>query len=135
MNNPDTLIEEAKYLYSKLFPGTASSLLIERYVLAHQKLPLTSGLEGRELMTVIVAKRLNVESLEFVLRLRSSDNVLTRKVQVLYYLAESERIHWEHFFSKQESSVYGYTLIFWSLLRAVKLWVQGQIQLAVYNLA
>ena len=83
-----TLPEEVRYFHDTFFARTLDQSVIDRYVAAHQYcLPIV---DARALATIdtIVSSALDVEAIELVFRLRRRDNVLTRKIQILFYLVE-----------------------------------------------
>ena len=83
-----TLQEEVRDFHDVFFARALDQSVIDRYVAAHQHcLP---GVDARTLATIdtIVSSALDVEAIELVFRLRRRDNVLTRKIQILFYLVE-----------------------------------------------
>jgi hypothetical protein len=83
-----TLPEEVRHFHDTFFARTLDQSVIDRYVAAHQYcLPVV---DARALATIdtIVSAALDVEAIELVFRLRRRDNVLTRKIQILFYLVE-----------------------------------------------
>jgi hypothetical protein len=83
-----TLPEEVSHFHDTFFARTLEQSVIDRYVAAHQYcLP---SVDARALATIdtIVSSALDVEAIELVFRLRRRDNVLTRKIQILFYLVE-----------------------------------------------
>ena len=89
------LAAEARYLHAALFSRPADPAIIERYVDAH--LLLFAHEPSSRVVAAIVERRLDAEAIEFALRRRRAGRELTRKLQILCYLAEV-RAAYEHEF-------------------------------------
>lgn len=86
----ERLEAEGAFLFEQLFHFAPGPRLAERYRLAHEQAGLADSRADRQLLERLLALRLDVEALEFVLRRRDRRNALTRKLLILYYLAECE---------------------------------------------
>jgi len=82
---PD-LAAEARYLHAALFSQPPDPAVVERFVEAHRQ--LFEHQPPSPLLSTIVARRLDAEAIEYALRRRRAGRELTRKLQVLSYLAE-----------------------------------------------
>src|SRR6266850_610748 len=80
------LAAEARYLHAALFSQPADPAIVERYLDAHRL--LFPREPASPLMTTIVERRLDAEAIEYALRRRKAGRELTRKLQILSYLAE-----------------------------------------------
>jgi hypothetical protein len=81
------LAGEARYLHRALFAQPISEEIVARYIDAHAQLfPETAP---STLLQTVLARRLDAEAVELVLRRRAPANPLTRKFQVLCYLTET----------------------------------------------
>jgi len=92
-----TLPEEVRHFHDTFFARTLDQSVIDRYVAAHQHcLPAAND---RALATIdtIVSSALDAEAIELVFRLRRPDNVLTRKIQILFYLVEVRAQYYDDF--------------------------------------
>jgi hypothetical protein len=94
--------EEARYLHAALFKCSLSDEVIERYTAAHNT--LFPEPDGEPMLRKIVALRLDAEAIEFVLRRRSPQNPLTRKMQILCYLVEVRATYFPSFVNTSEST-------------------------------
>jgi hypothetical protein len=81
-----SLADEARHLHACLFARPIDPAVVARYEAAHRQLQL-EGEAAAETATV-VSRRLDAEAVEFALRRRGAGRDLTRKMQVLCYLAE-----------------------------------------------
>lgn len=86
MNEPPSLAEEARYLHACLFHGAPDELTIHRYAAAHRE--VFPNAQDPPWISRIVERRLDAEAIEFALRRRGRGRELTRKLQILCYLAE-----------------------------------------------
>jgi hypothetical protein len=94
---PVDLEEEARFLLVSLFPKPADSAIVERYVAAHRQ--LFADRVTSPLVTRIIAQRLDAEAIEYALRRRKTGQDLTRKLQILMYLAEVTPGYYLDFFN------------------------------------
>lgn len=89
-----SLREEARYLHGCFFPGDAPAEVVDRYVAANMQF---CGASGR-LMETIVARQLDAEAIEMKLRSRKSPGIVTKKIQILFYLLEVRSDYYGAFF-------------------------------------
>jgi hypothetical protein len=85
--------DEARYLHRAFFRREPPTGVVEQYAAANR----TCGLGPSALVDRMAARGLDAEAIELVLRRRSGAGVLTKKVQVLFYLLEA-RAEYEPFF-------------------------------------
>jgi hypothetical protein len=107
-----SLTDEGRYFHTCLFGRPPDDMTIRRYEAAHREL-FASASEppwiGR-----IVERRLDAEAIEFALRRRGLGSELTRKFQILCYLAESRAVYLPQFVNFHPSRSRA-----WSALSAV----------------
>ena len=85
------LADEAAWLHRCLFHRPIDDISRNRYEEAHRRFPAAAA--TTLLVTRVVARRLDAEAVEFVLRRRGAGRELTRKIQILSYLAEARPEH------------------------------------------
>jgi hypothetical protein len=93
------LADEARYLHAALFPGAPDAAVVERYLEAHRR--LFAGSPTSPLVSRIVERRLDAEAIEYALRHRGSGRELTRKLQILCYLAEPLTTYQDEFVNRK----------------------------------
>jgi len=81
-----SLTDEAAWLHRCLFHRPIEDISQKRYVAAHRRFPQGTG---SSLVSRIVARRLDAVAVEFVLRRRGEGRELSRKFQILSYVAEA----------------------------------------------
>jgi SAM-dependent methyltransferase len=89
-----SLRNEARYLHGCFFPGDALPEVIDRYVAANILYCAAPG----KLTDTIVSERLDAEAIELVLRARGRSAILTKKLQILFYLLEVRSENYPAFF-------------------------------------
>ena len=94
----DHLAAEARYLHAALFTQLADPALVERYRDAHRL--LFAGEPTSPLVSRIVERRLDAEAIEYALRRRKAGRELTRKLQILCYLAEARAAYQDEFINR-----------------------------------
>jgi hypothetical protein len=97
-----TLPEEVRHFHDTFFAQPLDQSIIDRYVAAHHHcLP---DVDARSLAAIdtIVASALDVEAIELVFRLRRRDNVLSKKLQILFYIVEVRAQYYGDFVGETE---------------------------------
>ena len=121
----DYLDEEARFLHAALFSRAADDTILERYRDAHRQLfpdELTSPLVVR-----IVGKRLDAEAIEYALRRRKAGRELTRKLQIISYLAESRRAYHDEFVNIERRRVVSFVVLGAAVARSTWKWLKGEM--------
>jgi SAM-dependent methyltransferase len=95
------LAEEARHLHNSLFRRSPDTLTVKRYEAAHHHL-FPNAPSSPEIAR-IVERRLDAEAIEFALRSRGAGSQLTRKLQVVSYLAESRAAYLNQFVNLKTS--------------------------------
>jgi hypothetical protein len=98
MNDDRMALErEATYFHSLFFPGPIPEVVIQRYVAANALCFPTPDARDSRMVETIVAHRLDAEAIELAMRLRHGSDVLTRKIQVLFFLIEVRSAYYGYF--------------------------------------
>jgi hypothetical protein len=98
MDDHRTALEnEARHFHALFFRRPLPGSVVERYVAANQLCFPTLDSKARELVATIVDRRLDAEAIELALRLRKGSRVLTRKIQILFYLVEVRSEYYTYF--------------------------------------
>jgi hypothetical protein len=91
------LEREARYLHGLFFRRRIPEAVKDRYVAAnHLCFPVLDARDCRMVET-IVARRLDAEAIELAMRLRRGSGVLTRKIQILFFLVEVRSVYYGDF--------------------------------------
>jgi len=96
-----TLADEARYLHHRFFPGPLELEVVDRYIEANRVCLTAVESYQSGIMHKIVSRRLDPVAVEVALRWRGRDSLLTKKIQILFYLLEV-RSRYYPFFVNQE---------------------------------
>ena len=121
----DAVAAEARYLHAALFARPADAVTVERYGRAHRLLfaeALTSPAVSR-----IVERRLDAEAIEYALRRRPSGRELSRKLQILSYLAEPRAAYQDEFVNRKNRRGAAIVRLAGAALRSARKRVKGEL--------
>jgi hypothetical protein len=94
------LESEVRHFHALFFHRPLPGPVVDRYVAAnHLCFPVLDP-KAREMVATIVARRLDAEAIELALRLRKGNRVLTRKIQILFYLVEVRSEYYGDFINR-----------------------------------
>jgi hypothetical protein len=96
---PPSLAEEARHLHGCLFRSPLNAVVIARYEAAHRELSEPPS----QVVTKVVALRLDAEAVEFALRRRGAGKELARRIQILCYLVEVRPAYLAEFVNMESS--------------------------------
>lgn len=125
---------EAEFLFRRIFDLSATAELTARYAQAHVLLEMEDSAATKHLLALVLRHDLDLESLEYVLRLRNPRNQLTRKIHILYYLAECDPRTLPVFYGSARTGVSKLSILMIPL-RCGYAWLKGSYQLRRYRLA
>ena len=119
------LREEARHLHAALFREEVPPEVEEGYVQAHRFFCRKEP-DGIDLAT-IVARRLDVEAIELVLRRKRPE--LTRKLRLLLYLAEARPSHYRRLVNEADRPVRAWLSLGGAVLRTGFKYFKGRLLL------
>jgi hypothetical protein len=134
-NDQAALEREASYFHSLFFQGQVPDVVIGRYVAAnHLCFPILEA-GDRKMMETILARGLDAEAIELAMRLRRGSGVLTRKIQILFFLVEVRSAYYGYFVNQTPGLPRALSRLFGSCLRTVWKGVKGCYLVWRYGLA
>jgi hypothetical protein len=83
-----SLAREAAVFHRAFFGEAADEVTMQRYEAANQRYLSDNTRREAAAVARVVARHLDVEAVELALRLRNHNNLLSKKVRILFYLAE-----------------------------------------------
>jgi hypothetical protein len=92
---------EVRYLHRHFFRSDPPPEVIERYIAANRLCLPTLDESSLRILSTVVSQQLDPEAVEIVLRHRHLNPVLTRKIQILFYLVEVRSSYYTYFVSNQ----------------------------------
>lgn len=104
---------------------------MRRYEAAHRSL---FPYESQACVGRIVALRLDVVAVEFALRRRHACPELTRKLQIISYLAEVRAEYQDDFIATRREPVRATFVLFWTIFGAGWKLVKGECLVRLYGL-
>lgn len=129
------LHSEARYLYRCFFKDSVDVVLLDRYARAHEIYGIKENEMDRRIMYKLQSLHLDAEAVEYVLRLKNRGNILTRKVEILHFLAECESNRSGDFFNSRDVGLKAWLYLFRALGRTIRCFVKGRILVRRYGLA
>jgi hypothetical protein len=118
------LQEEAIFIYKKFFCQEPDTTLIEWYIRAnlHFKIPPSALLKD------IIQRDRDLEAAELVFRRKNPHNILTRKIHIIIYLAETDPKNYQTFINTNKKSfLTASTILFFSAIQSVYKLLKGLI--------
>jgi hypothetical protein len=114
---PVSRAQEAAKLYRTLFGGEPGAVLVDRFVLAAERLDGMTDPAELALYRRCVSRVGDLEALEVACRYTRRLPVLCRKLQLMVYLAETLPEHYDDFVNERSSPARGWAALFGGLLR------------------
>jgi len=128
------LEKEARYLHQAFFRTPPPAEVVERYVAANRLCLSDQDLSSERIISIIVARQLDAEAVELVLRLRRLNSVLTRKIQILFYLVEVRSSYYDYFVSVQQGCLHAWRRLLTGVLRTAWKFAKGTFLVRRYGL-
>ena len=117
------LAREAVYLHQRLFGGLPPDEVVARYVQANQRCLPPGSDRSSAIVDAVVSRRLDPEAVELVLRRRHP--LLSRKIQILFYLLEVRSGYYAWFVNPSDAFGRAVVELIGSTLRTGWLFVKG----------
>ena len=111
------LESEVRHFHALFFRRPLPGPVVDRYVAANHLCFPALDPKTREMVQTIVARRLDAEAIELALRLRKGNRVLTRKIQILFYLVEVRSQYYGYFINQAPGWASGVLGLLGSLVR------------------
>lgn len=129
------LRREANYLYRCFFKDSADGVLLDRYARAHERYGIKENKMEQQIMYKLQSLFLDAEAVEYILRLKDRGNILTRKTEILHFLAECEPTRSGDFFNSRDVGLRAWLYLIGALGHTVRCFVKGCILVRRYSLA
>jgi hypothetical protein len=130
----EALAREARYFHALFFPGQIPSEVVDRYVAANELCLGELAESSARLLERVVGANLDAEAIELVLRLEKRDSVLTKKIQILFYLLEVRSQYYPWFVNQRCSFLQAAGTLLFSALRTAVQFVKGKYLIWKYHL-
>lgn len=132
---------EFQYFMDNFFPKNLnqSERLEKQYYKAVDLLihkPEGDAIKAKKIdLTLIIKKRLDLESIEFALRKKYAFNEVSQRLHILFYLTECKPEFYAHYINEKTSFIKGFTLLAIFTLRSIGKLIKGRILIRRYKIA
>jgi len=130
----DELFREAEVFHHAIFGRPAPKEIREAFVSANNILLKKAGEVPPVRIDLILQRSLDVEAIEFALRRRNPQNLLTKKLLILCYLTESRGAYFTTFVNEQYRPVRAFIKLSFVTLRSLYKLVKGQCLIRMYGI-
>ena len=120
--------EEAEHLHHSLFSSAASQIFIDRYTRANLSLDLPPS----PAIKSSIEHSIDILAVEYIYRVKKIDSLLTKKMQIVCYLAESENCVWHDW--ETGGARFPILVTVAQILRAAFLYLKGSLLVRWYSL-
>ena len=127
------LQKEAEFLHFAIFGRSAPEALRSAYVSANHFLFREPNKYLDVKVEAIVTRSIDIEAVEFALRRRTPDNVLSKKFLILCYLAEARSDHFEDFVNDRNRPLIAILQLSLHTLRSVYKLIKGNFLIWKYD--
>lgn len=134
MKNFD-LVDEANFFNHQVFSGKLTPEIISQYVKAHEFVLKSPAVTIKKIdLSLIIDKSLDLEAIEYALRLKFRDNLITKKIHILSYLLEANRDYNSLYFNEKAGFLKGFIILGYHVVRSCYLFIKGSYLINRYNL-
>ncbi|HYA43383.1 MAG TPA: hypothetical protein VEF34_18930 [Syntrophobacteraceae bacterium] len=135
VQNEKMLEREAVYFHAAFFREKLHPDVVERYIAANRTCIPAVDSQTLSSIETILSCRLDVEAVEYAFRLKDRHNVLTKKIQVLFYMVEVRSAYFGHFFNCRPKRLGAAADIFYAIALTVYKAIKGKYLIRRYGLA
>lgn len=129
-NSISQLSQEADYFYKKIFSAPVPQQIRGKYIAANlEKMP-----QPDERIRKLVLKKADIEAVEIAWRYKVPRNVLTKKIHVLIYLAETTPENFSIFLNTKDKRFFSFIVLAYHFIRSIGKLLKGKFLLKRYNL-
>lgn len=129
----EQLSREAGFFHEKIFGWPIQDEIRAAYVSANRLLLPDSRNLSNVRIELIVQRSMDVEAIEFALRRRTPQNLLTKKLLILCYLAESRSDYFATFVNEQHRPVRAILTLSLYTLRSLYKLLKGRCLISIYH--
>jgi len=130
-NETNILLErEVVYFYKIIFGGFPPQVIIKEYIKANN---LLLSEEERLKLKEIILEKADIEAIEIASRLKFTNNLLTRKIHILMYLAETIPQNFETFINVKNRRIFAFINLSYNFVRSIYKFVKGKFLLKRYK--
>jgi len=124
---------EVEFFYRRIFDSPLPEEVREKYVAANLMLCNSRVNLSAIRLDLIMQRSLDVEALEFVLRRRNPQNILTIKLLIIHYLTEARSSYFDFFVNESNRPVSAFAELTFHCFRSLYKLAKGRYLLWRYN--
>ena len=133
ISEQEELYREAEVFHQAIFGRPVPGDIREAFVSANKLLLKDNKKVTPVRIELILRRSLDVEAIEFALRRRNPQNLLTKKLLILCYLAESRSVYFGTFVNEQYRPVRAFIKLSFATFRSVYKLLKGRCLMRIYN--
>jgi hypothetical protein len=127
------LRRQADFIHEKIFRRPISEDIRAAFVSANEKLLKDARGLAAVNIDLILQRSMDVEAIEFALRRRNPQNILTKKVLILCYLTESRSAYYADFVNEQHRPIGAFISLSLETCRSVYKLLKGLWLIRMYD--
>jgi len=134
--NQDNLKLESIYFAKFFFSKEIADAAIMQYISGNQKIFLQDNNYTIQSSYIeqIVSNKADIEAIEYAWRLRDRQNILTKKIRIVFYILEVKSDYLSLFVNTKKSFLSSAAIIFLSALKSVYKLYKGKFLLRKYGI-
>jgi hypothetical protein len=134
--NTQVLKREAEFVVEYFFGKCVDSTTIDRYIDANKLVfEKQNDLEiSQEVINRLISSSVDIEALEFAWRKENPENMLSKKIQILFYLLEARSEFYPFFCTDRSSFSAGFAQLLGAVLADCLKLVKGKILLRYHGI-
>ena len=121
----EELIREVTFFHQCYFKTRLAEEVIERYITANRQVLPPADEPSAKMLNELVSRKLDIEAVEFVLRLKNRENLLSKKLQILFFLLEVRRDYIFYFFCFKRGKIQAIAGILSAVMLSIGKYVKG----------
>ena len=129
------LSREAEVFHQAIFGKPVPAEIRDAFITANKLLLNDPTKTAPVKIDLIVERSLDVEAIEFALRRKNPQNLLTKKLLILCYLAESRSAYFKTFVNEENQPVKAFIKLSGTTLRSVYKLLKGHLLIRIYGVA
>jgi hypothetical protein len=127
------LLREAATLHQTIFGRPITKDLEDAFVLANQALMPTAHVDHEVDVDLLIRKSLDIEAIEIALRRKRPHNSLSKKMQIMCYLAECRSVYFSDFVNEEKQPVKAFLLMAFHTFRSIYKLAKGTCLIRLYD--
>ena len=131
--NTQELSREAEFFHKRIFDRPVPDRIRADYISANETLLKDTSNLSRVRIELILERSMDVEAIEFALRRSIPQNILTKKLLILCYLAESRKDYFATFVNEQHQPFRAFFELSLHTFRSLYKLLKGRCLIWIYD--